>query len=171
MSKTRRVFLSFSHQDRGLAEKLIEELHAQGISTVSSTENLEMGVDWQREIERAVKAADAVVVLVDSKHAPDRHQQFEWSAALEAEWEDPSKRLIPLLLRNAEVPSFLSNRPALKVQDPRKEWGRALEELVHVLKNEQPASGEFVSTEEEDPSKRRERLRYIEEAAQSLKTQ
>jgi hypothetical protein len=39
------------------------------------------------------------------------------------------------------------------------------------LKNEQPASGEFVSTEEEDPAKRRERLRYIEEAAQSLKTQ
>src|SRR5204863_3567375 len=163
MNKIKNVFISYSHQDRGLAEKLIKELHAHDISTFSAAEDLEPGADWQRKVEQGVKSADAVIVLVDPKHEPDRYQQFQWSAALEAEWEDPNKRLIPLLLWNAEPPSFLSNRQVLRVRDPKKEWGRAVEELVHVLKDEQTASGKFVSTEEEDPAKRRDRLRHIEE--------
>ena len=171
-SKT-RVFISFSHSphERGLVEKLIKELHAHQISTCSTAENLAAGVNWQRDVEQAVKSADAVIILVDPKRAPDQRQQFEWRVALETQWEDPKKRLIPVLLGNAELPSFLSSRQALRVKAPKRDWGRAVEELVHVVNNELAEGGEFVSVEREDPAKRRERLRYIEEAAHSMKPQ
>jgi hypothetical protein len=169
MSKIKDVFISYAHRDRGLAEKLIKKLQAHDIS-ISAAENLEVGEHWQMEIEQAVKSADAVIVLVDPKREPDSHQQFEWSAALEAEWEDSSKRLIPLLLGNAEPPSFLLSRQALRVKNPKKEWNRALDELVRVLNKDLTESAEFGSIEEEDPSKRCERLQYIEKTAHTLKT-
>lgn len=55
------------------------------------------------------------------------------------------------------------------MRDPRKEWGRAVEELIHLLKGGQTESSEFLSSEQEDPAKRRDRLQYIEEVAQTLK--
>jgi hypothetical protein len=168
--KVKSVFISHARQDRRLIRKLIEELHGHRISTFPSTEDLEAGPDWRRqEIEEAIKLADAVIVVVDPKHQPDDRQRFEWSAALEEAWKDPRKRLIPLLLGNAELPSFLSHRQGLRVRDPKKEWGRAVAELIRVLENNLTEPREFVSVEQEDPSKRSDRLREIEEAAQSLK--
>jgi hypothetical protein len=173
MERKTRVFISFSHSphERGLVEKLIKELQAHQIPTCLTAENLAARANWQREVEQAVKSADAVIVLVDPKREPDKRQQFEWSVALETQWEDPEKRLIPVLLGDAELPSFLSSRQVLRVKDPKRDWGRAVEELVHVVNNELTEGGEFVSVEGEDPAKRRERLHYIEEAAQSMKPQ
>ena len=169
--KVKSVFISYARQDRRLIRKLIEELHGHGISTFPSTEDLEAGPDrQQQQIEEEIKLANAVIVLVDPKHQPDDRQRFEWSAALGEAWKNPRKRLIPLLLGNAELPSFLSHRQALRVRDPKKEWGRAVAELIQVLQNNLTEPGEFVSVEQEDPSKRSDRLREIEEAARILKT-
>jgi hypothetical protein len=178
MGDVKRVFVSYAARDSELAEKLVKELDAHGLSTTApglgtswTDKNLAAGAEWQREIEKTVKSADAVIIIVDAKGEPDRNQQFEWRTALESEWENPDKRLIPVLLQNAELPSFLSKKLGLRVKNPRREWDRAVEELIRLLKDEEPESREFLSVEEEDPAKRRERLQYIEQAAQALKTQ
>jgi hypothetical protein len=170
MSEKMNVFVSYSHQDQRQARTLIEGLEASGISTVSAAGDFMQGQEWERGIGQAIRSADAVVLLVDSKHEPDPLQQSEWRAAVEAGWEEPNKRLIPLLLGDTEVPSFLSNRMVIRVRHPRQELKRAVEQLAHVLKNERTPTDEFLSTEVEDPAKRQERLRYIEEIAQSLKS-
>lgn len=170
MGKTLNVFLSYSDQDHRFAEKLGGELRAHGISTSSmDVVSYRSDEDWQQRVKRAVTSADAVVVLVDSKHAPDPHQQFEWSAALEATWADPSKRLIPLLLRNAEPPSFLADKQACRVKNPSKEWKQAGEALIHALKDTPAESEQTLPAQEEASSKRQARLQYIEEAAHNLK--
>ncbi len=172
MSNVKKVFVSSSSQDRELAKQLTQKLQAHGISTASVSTTLALGMDWQQEIEQAVKSSDAIVVFIDPKHEPDRYQQFEWSTALEAEWENPDKRMIPLLMHDAEPPSFLSGKLALRVRNPKKEWEKAVEELICVLKNEQTAEGKFLqATKAEDPAKRRKRLQYIEEVAQASKEQ
>ncbi len=164
------VFVSYSHQNRRQARTLIQGLEASGISTVSAAEDLTHAETWDSEVGQAIRNADAVVLLVDSKHEPDRLQESEWRAAVEAGWEEPGKRIIPLFLGEGEAPSFLSNRMAVRVRHPKEELKRAVEQLAHVLKNEQTPSDEFLSIEVEDPTKRQERLRYIEDVAQSLKT-
>ena len=169
MEQIKSVFLSYAPQDGELAQKLIDALQAAGVGTVSSAQTLDSGMEWQQHIEQSIKAADAVVVLVGSKDEPARAQQFEWRVALEEKWEKPSKRLIPLLLRNAPLPSFLSSRQALRVRDPKREWGKAVEQLLRILKDEQPESEGMLSTEQEALAKRRARLQYIEEAAENLR--
>jgi hypothetical protein len=151
-------------------------LDAHGLSTAATgfalpDTNLAPGTEWQREVENTVKSADAVIIIVDAKGEPERNQQFEWRTALEAEWENPGKRLVPVLLQNAELPSFLSKKQGLRVRNPRREWDRAIAELISLLKGEPSDSSEFLSIEEEDPAKRHERLQYIEKAAQAMKIQ
>ena len=68
MERKTQVFISFSHapHERTLVEKLIKALHAHQISTCATAEHRTAGANWQREVEQAVKSADAVIVLVDS---------------------------------------------------------------------------------------------------------
>jgi hypothetical protein len=169
MSDKLNVFVSCSQRDRRQARTLIKGLEASGIVAFWDDADLAPGDTWYAQIEQAIRKADAVVLLVDSRHEPDAFQRAEWQAAVEAGWEEPDKRLIPLLLGDAEVPSFLTNRLAIRVRHPKQDLDGAVEQLAHVLKNEQTPTDDFLSIEPEDPAKRRDRLRYIEEVAQSLK--
>jgi len=121
------------------------------------------------ELERAIDAAPAIVIMIDAGHRPDVHQQMAWSAALEADWQDPGKKLIPLLLGEAEVPSFLAGRPALRVREPKTEWDHAVGELLGMLRGESEKAGSLLVFADEDPSKRATRLRDIEQAARTLR--
>ncbi|MGE0820484.1 MAG: toll/interleukin-1 receptor domain-containing protein [Candidatus Binatia bacterium] len=170
MAPVKRVFLSYSSQDHELAQKLNSELQAGGVATITADQISESGTEWQPRLEHAVREADAVIVVVSSKGDPDRAQQFEWRVALEETWEKPSKQLIPLLLRNAPLPSFLSGRQVLRIRDPKKEWRKAMTQLLHILQGEPLESDTLLSVEREASAKRRERLQYIEEAAEALRS-
>jgi hypothetical protein len=100
------TFLSYASADRKVAEKLKDELGKAGIQVWSDTSTT-TGEDWRRRIEDAIQSANEILVLVGPKNGDDPQQQLTWRAALEAVWQDPSKRLIPILLRGATPPPFL----------------------------------------------------------------
>lgn len=161
--------MSFSHQDRKLAEKLIQRLKTDKIPAVSPARDAEAEESFTEQVERAVKLADAVVVVVGPTHEPDERQRREWSAALEATWEDSDKMLIPIVIGDAKAPSFLSGRQVLRVRNPQVEWDSAMRKLLRVLNEGKGSFGEFVSVGPRDRSKRQARLQYIEDAARTLK--
>ena len=163
------VFISYPEKDRKLAEKLTKSLQAEGISTTWVDKVIEPGTNWQQRLEAAIGSADAIIVLVDSRHEPDRSQRFEWTMALEAKWKNPDKKLIPLLLRNAELPSFLADKQAIRVNDLSKEWDQAVERLMRILKDEQTESEKSSSIKLADYSEWLDRLKYIEDQAEVLK--
>src|SRR5262249_29470188 len=145
MSDKLNVFVSCSQRDRRQARTLIKGLEASGISIISAAEDLSAGDTRDSEIGKAIRDADAVVILVDSGHEPDAFQRAEWQAAVDAGWEEPNKRLVPLLLGDAEAPSFLSNRLAIRVKHPKEDLEGAVEQLARVLKNEQTPTDDFLS--------------------------
>ena len=181
MGEVKNVFVSYPPRYSKLADNVVSELATHGLKPSSTKivtsllpttgDKPAPGVQERREVERAVQSADAVIVIVGPKGELDKQQQFEWRAALEAEWENSEKRLIPVLLQNAELPSFLSSKQGLRVRDPRRDWDRAVKALICLLKDEEPQARDLITVEEEDPAKRRERLQYIERAAQAMKIQ
>jgi hypothetical protein len=117
------VFLSYASVDRKLAEKLKEELGKSGLSVWSDTD-LAAGEEWRHRLEEAIHSASEILVLVGPKNGDDPWQQLTWRAALESVWQDPSKRLIPILLRGASLPAFVlsgtsGELEAVRVEDPR----------------------------------------------------
>ena len=164
------VFISCAPQDHKLAKSLVKELRAHKIAVYPVVEPTTQGAEWQQKVEKTIKGADTIVIIVDPEHTPCQYQQFEWSTALEASWEDSRKRLIPVLLKNAELPGFLSSdQKGLRVPEPEEEWGQAVKELIHIILDETMTTGETLITKEEVRRQQRARLQYIEKAVQAMR--
>jgi hypothetical protein len=100
-----RVFLSHSYADRKLAAMLRERLEGKGL-TVSLLDKEPGSAGW-RDLEEAIRSAAAILLLVSPK--VDEPQRTTWRLALEAVWANPSKRLIPILVQDAELPAFVKS--------------------------------------------------------------
>jgi hypothetical protein len=170
------AFLSFSASDRKWALKLYDALVAKGLS-VWLDKDVAPATPWTPAIEQAIQSAHNIIVLLGPRQEPSPRERHEWQVALEAVWTSSDKRLIPFLLKDAKLPAFIrsaasADEPvaAIRVKNPRRDWDRAMSDLVQVLKGEADLrdKGELISTIEEDRFRQRERRSYIRKVAASF---
>lgn len=90
-----KVFLSYSSQDKTIAQKIIYDLQALGID-LWSDDNLRAGDPWKQIIGDQLRQSEAVVVLVSPASLSSDWMTDEWSTALLI-----SKRVIPVLINGA----------------------------------------------------------------------
>ncbi len=174
------IYVSHSGADTKLAERLTRRLEKRGLSVWLDRERLTPGGNWQREVEEAIRSANNVLVLVGRQQEPDKAQQLSWRTALEAVWQDPEKRLIPVLRKGAEVPKFvLSGTSDTEVEAVRLDDARdlrdAVQAIVEVAKGQQAkgaAEGEHpvrISFSPDAEVERSERMSEIRQFALQLK--
>lgn len=110
-SRKLRVFLCHSSQDKPVVRELYQRLLAEGwIDPWLDEEKLLPGQDWDMEIEKAVEAADVVLVCVSSKSVTkEGYIQRELKFALDIALEKPEGTIfiIPLRLDDCELPRRL----------------------------------------------------------------
>ena len=163
MGKLKNVFVSFSRRDEAAGRSLIEELRRHYFSVSGEVGDFNADVDWQKAVEEAIRSAEAVILLLGSSAAPTKHQELEWSITLESHWADPKKLLIPVLLGDASLPSFVANFQAFRLANADGGWGPVIQALIQ---------GQVVEANPivvKDTAKLRERLKSVEEFAQSIK--
>jgi TIR domain len=85
------IFLSYARGDQATAGRFAEAFEAQGFS-VWWDAALRSGEAWDQEIEKALKAAKAVVVLWSKQSVESR-----WVRA-EATLADRNKTLVPVMI-------------------------------------------------------------------------
>lgn len=146
-SRTVDVFLSYSAADQKLADRLRRGLDAHGLSVWFDSQ-LNPGSAWRHEIEEAIRKADHIVLLIGHRE-PDEGQQLTWRVALEAVWQDPEKRFIPVLHHGADLPAFVvsgSSRdsaiPVVRIEDGRN-LRDVVETIVDIVKGEPTAKAVF----------------------------
>jgi hypothetical protein len=110
------VVLSYSAASEDIAKELSRALPKRGVTTWSDVEHVAAGQNFREEIERALRRARGVVFLIDSGWKRQPRLQNYWSTVLEGTWENPRKRLIPVLIEDAEAPAFLRDRAAIHVR-------------------------------------------------------
>ena len=124
-------FMSYSREDASLQGRIIAELRARGINIWVDIENLIPGSPaWEREIERAIRSAAGLVVLL----SPDSHDS-EWVRREISFAEQNSKRIFPVLIGGNEddsVPLRLSSHHRV---DLRRNFKNGLDELANALKD------------------------------------
>jgi hypothetical protein len=132
------VFLSYSHADRGLAAELRRSLEAKGLLFNQPTYSPEAGTSWRHQAEKAIRSADAILLLLSPDQKADEPQQLTWRLALESVWEDPTKRWIPLLVGEARLPAFVRSGAAdkdvqaVRIHDP-KDLAPAVQAILQTL--------------------------------------
>jgi len=132
------VFLSYSHADRSLAARLRRGLEAQGLVFNEPSESPGAGTSWRQQVEQAIRSADAILLLLSPSQKVDAPQQLTWRLALQAVWDNPSKRWLPILLKNAKLPPFVRSGAAgkdvraIRIRDP-KDLGPAVQAILQTL--------------------------------------
>ena len=112
-SRPLRVFLCHSSGDKPIVRELYQKMNAEGlIDAWLDEEKLLPGMDWNLEIEKAVEAADVIIVCLSSNSVTkEGYVQRELRYALDLALEKPEGTIfvIPLRLDDCEPPLRLRN--------------------------------------------------------------
>lgn len=157
------VFISYSADAKKWAERLAGSLQKEGLATWSDFENLSPGERSYEQVQQALDQAKFYLVVVGPRNLMRDWQDREWQGALERTWNDPDKRIIPVLVGHAEAPAFLRNWASFRFEPGRHESAsvRRLAEIIKTHWRRQP------SQQESDRLGRdwRKRIREIETTA------
>ncbi|MEZ4866919.1 MAG: toll/interleukin-1 receptor domain-containing protein [Caldilineaceae bacterium] len=98
-----QIFLSYARAD-GLdaATRLRTELAAMGFSAWRDIEEMRGGQAWKEQLRAALRAVDAVVVLLTPAAVASKTVEWEWENALTL-----GKRVLPVLIQPCDVPAEL----------------------------------------------------------------
>ena len=100
-----KIFLSYSRQDgSAFAQRLAVDLKTHGFDVWIDQEDIRAGLDWDMEIEKALKSCDCVLFLETEKSVVSNNVLDEVYYALEQ-----NKRVIPLIYVDSKTP-FRSRR-------------------------------------------------------------
>jgi hypothetical protein len=133
-----RVFISYNSVDRETAQGIATALEGRGWQPFFSPWTLQPGVYWIPELDEAIHAAAAFVLLLSSS-GPGAWQLLEYYAALEHKAHEPEFRILPVVLgdKPARLP-FLQLLQLLHIRDA----SRAGEHVVGALEAATPTPRE-----------------------------
>lgn len=123
-----RVFVSYSHQDEDSARALKSALARHGLDVWLTADEIRPGDKIVDRIRDGLRSASVVVLLVGTQ--PSTWARNEWSQALQMIWDaDRKVPLVPIILPNADPPTFLRDQPHLRIHEDSGDW----EDLAKVI--------------------------------------
>ena len=124
-------FMSYSREDKQIQRQVIAGLRERGVPVWVDVENLIPGSPaWEREIERAIRSAAGIIVLL----SPDSNNS-EWVRREISFAEQNNKRTFPVLIRGDEDDSIPLRLSSHQRVDLRRNMEDGLDELANALKD------------------------------------
>ena len=119
------MFISYSRDDAGFADKLRTQLKQAELSAWLDVEELKPGTEWQSKLENALRGASAVVVCLSPKSANSAFVTFEWSYAMGA-----GVKVFPVLAKETTLHPWLSRFQWIDLSGKNPPW----DALINALK-------------------------------------
>lgn len=113
------LFLSYSPLNTETVQSLASELNFAGVSVWFDQWKLVPGQNWQPLIERAMTESAAIGVCIGPS-GNDKWPERDLSLALSIQQQDPSFKIIPILLPEADVSDIPAVISRIKFLDLRK---------------------------------------------------
>lgn len=104
-----RVFISHSHQDKPVVGLIVERLKLDGHEVWIDHLKLKPGDNISRKIQEGIATADAFLVVVSQNSLSSKWVQQEFSSLALNELSKREPKIIPVLIDESTVPSYLSN--------------------------------------------------------------
>jgi hypothetical protein len=159
-----RVFISYSHQDKVVVEKIISRLKIEGHDIWVDSIKLRPGDNFSRKIEEGLEQADALIVVISYNSFRSKWVQAEFSAIALQQISKRERRIIPVKIDRSEVPGYLADRIYL---DLSENFEAGLERLIELLRVTTPES---LGTPREPIARTAEsRVAQIEKLCESLR--
>jgi hypothetical protein len=124
------VFLSHSHYDREMANRVAEVLRAHGVPVWLSETNIIGGQQWHDEIGAALRRCDWFIVLLSPEAASSKWVQRELRYALED--NRYNNRIIPVRFRDCDYQQLSWTLSALQMVDLSGNFDAGCRELLRI---------------------------------------
>jgi TIR domain len=119
----KRAFVSYQRPGEPYVRKLTESLREAGTKVWISRGRLKPGDSWEKEIRTAIDDADSVIVMLGKDVS--KNTLYEIKVA-----KEKGKRIIPILIEGAELPSDLFGIEYVDLRENAEEGIRAVVEAV-----------------------------------------
>jgi hypothetical protein len=104
-----RIFISYSHLDKSIVDVIAERLKEDGHEVWIDHLKLKPGDNISRKIQEGIEQADAFLVVVSQNSLSSTWVQQEFSSLALSELSTGGPKIIPVLIDDSTVPSYLSN--------------------------------------------------------------
>lgn len=128
MTTSEYVFVSYSRNDKHFVDKLSANLRQRGINVWIDVENIMPGTDWQSEIEKGLKGATALILVISKDSVKSK-----WALLELAEMIRFNKFVLPLIIEDVnpdELPESIRN---IQWVDFRKSYEDGITALLNAL--------------------------------------
>jgi hypothetical protein len=112
-----RIYISYSHRDRAIVERIAERLTAEGHDLWIDSQSLAPGDNILQRVDQGLQAADALLVVISENSLRSEWVQREFSAIAFQQISKHEQRIIPVRIDKAEVPSYLAARLYIDISD------------------------------------------------------
>jgi HEAT repeat protein len=119
-------FISYNREDGDFAEIVRNRIREAGFNIWMDTEGLRAGDNWREEIDRAIKDAFALIVVITPAAKTSEYVTYEWAFALGV-----GVKVIPVLLKPAELHPRLET---LQYLDFTNRMARPWDNLISALR-------------------------------------
>ena len=126
-----KAFLSYALPDREIAREMVDGLSGSGHEIWFDEFELTPGTGWGREIDKALKASHAMIVLISPESMKSKEVRREIEHALLS--KNFAHRVLPVYLQPTDdVPWFLRTQKGVHIgADPAKAIQRVKNALDH----------------------------------------
>jgi TIR domain len=132
----KKVFLSYSYQDRPWIEEFVSSLQKNGIDVWYDVKEIQAGERWMSHVQEALRQSSTLVIVLSSHSLKSPWVYFEIGAAVA-----DRKRIIPVLVGDIEfsrMPALLAQFQSLRAESPAK----AGEQVAQVVQQTADAEAE-----------------------------
>lgn len=139
-----QIFLCHSSMDTSDAHRMAETLKSDTISVWYDDWNIEFGDSISAAVDKGISTSDYLAVVLTPNSVASRWVNREWSAAYYKEQRWGNIKVLPLLLKDCEIPPLLADR---KYVDLRGElFSQNLETLARWIDNKGKASAQSLQS-------------------------
>ena len=108
------VFVSYSRSEANLVEDLGKRLNDRKLTPWIDYQSMEVGDDWDKQLTKAVAAADVVLLVVSRRAAASINVRSEWADA-----KDGGKPIVLAIAEAVEIEEPYASRPWVDVRTRR----------------------------------------------------
>jgi formylglycine-generating enzyme required for sulfatase activity len=119
------AFISYAREDAAFALRLAADLKARGANVWLDQLDIEPGLPWEREVQRALAACNHMLIILTPTSVEKDNVMDEIDYALKKE-----KRIVPIYYRDCEVPFRIGR---LNQIDMRLDYESGLRALIRGL--------------------------------------
>jgi hypothetical protein len=122
-----KIFISYSSKDKAFATWLGTDLKAAGHTPWFDEWDIRVGESIPLKISEGLSAADFVIVVLSEHAVNSRWVEKEWHTKYWTEVERGQVAVLPVLLRDCEIPELLKTK---KYADFRENYNNGLEDVL-----------------------------------------